>query len=342
MRGSLSKAFRAPLIAAALFMLANPCAGAQTSDDFYKGKTLHLLIGTPPGGDFDVHGRLVGRHIAKWIPGNPAIVVENMAGAGGLTMANYLYNVAAKDGTYVGVMNENFPALQAAGGRGVQFDSRQFHWLGSISAETHTMVVMRETGAKTMDDIRRNEVLAGASARGSMTYAFPAMMNGLLGAKFKIVTGYAGGTEINLAMDRGEVGARVNSWTSWKLNKPDWVRDGRIVVVAQGGRRSPDLPNVPSVEELAANDFDRQVVQLLMLSASLGHPFAAPPGTPADRVALLRAAMAKTVADPDFRAEAKTSHIDLEPMPGDKMQILIAGVLSTPQAVSAKAKEFLE
>jgi tripartite-type tricarboxylate transporter receptor subunit TctC len=241
------------LVAAlALSLTLAGAAVAQPAADFYRGKTVRVLIGVGVGGDYDVQGRFLARHIGRHIPGTPSVVAENMTGAGGLKMTNWLYEVAPKDGTVFGIIANNFPALQAAGGAGVQFEAAKFQWLGAMTRETNTMVVWHTAGVKTVDDVRRIEVAAGASGRGAITYTFPAMMNELLGTKFKIVTGYAGGNEINLAMERGEVAARINSWSSWKATRPDWVRDGKIVIIAQGGRRSPELPNVPSVEGTGA------------------------------------------------------------------------------------------
>ena len=317
-------------------------ANAQDVSDFYRGKTIHFLIGVGAGGDYDVQARLAARYLGKYIPGNPAIVTENMIGAGGLNMTNYLFNVAPKDGTYIGIIANNFPALQAVDGRGVQFDANRFQWLGALTPETHTMAVMSSVGVKTVEDAKQTEVIAGASGRGAITYTFPAMMNELIGTKFKIVTGYSGGADINLAMERGEVGARSNSWSSWKVTKPEWVKSGAITVLAQGGRRQPELANIPSVEDLGRTEDDRQVIRVLMLSASLGRPVAAPPGVPQERVMALRVAFLATTRDPGLLAEAKASRIEIEPVTGEEMQKLIVGVLATPKPLAARAKEFLE
>jgi len=331
------------LVAAlALSLTLAGAAVAQPAAGFYRGKTVRVLIGVGVGGDYDVQGRFLARHIGRHIPGTPSVVAENMTGAGGLKMTNWLYEVAPKDGTVFGIIANNFPALQAAGGAGVQFEAAKFQWLGAMTRETNTMVVWHTAGVKTVEDVRRIEVAAGASGRGAITYTFPAMMNELLGTKFRIVTGYAGGNEINLAMERGEVAARINSWSSWKATRPDWVRDGKIVIIAQGGRRSPELPNVPSVEELARNDADRQVIEMLMSGASLGRPFAAPPGVPADRIAALRAAFAAMVEDPTVKAEAAATKLELDPLSGEQMQAMIEKLLATSPDVAARAKNFLQ
>ena len=330
-------------LAAVTMCVALLAAGTARSQDAGLGtRNIRMLIGVGVGGDYDVQARFLARYLGRHLPGNPAVVAENMLGAGGLKMANYLYELAPKDGTVIGVIANNFPALQASGGQGVQFDAAQFQWLGAMTRETNTMVVWHTAGVKTVEDMRRIEVAAGASGRGAITYTFPAMMNDLLGTKFKIVTGYAGGNEINLAMERGEVAARINSWSSWKVTKPDWLRDAKIVIIAQGGRRSPELPDVPSVEDLARNPADHQVIEMLMSGAALGRPFTAPPGVSPARVALLRAAFLETMSDADFRAEAAATKMDLDPLPGTEMQAMIERLLKTPPDIAQRAKAFLE
>jgi len=200
---------RAVLIAA---MLSVPMtANADPIEDFYRGKVLNVYIGVGVGGEYDIQARLVARHIGKHIPGSPTVVPQNMTGAGGLRMINYLYNVAPKDGLNVGMIANAFPAMQAAGIPGVQFDAGKMQWLGSIAPGVETMAVWGTTGVKSIDDARKREVVAGASARGAITFIYPQMMNEFLGTRFKIVTGYTGGNQINLAMERGEVEARNNT-----------------------------------------------------------------------------------------------------------------------------------
>ena len=192
--------------------LAAAPAGAQPVADFYRGKTVNVLIGVGVGGEYYLQARLVARHIGKHIPGNPNVVPQNMTGAGGIKMANYLFAQAPRDGTYIGMLGNNFAATQAVGGQGVQFDVVRFRWLGTIAPVVETMAVWHTTGVKTIDDLRKKEVVAGASGKGAITFIYPSMMNEFLGTRFKIVTGYPGGNEINLAMERGEVEARNNTW----------------------------------------------------------------------------------------------------------------------------------
>ena len=320
--------------------LGATAAAADPVADFYRGKTVNVLIGVGVGGEYDIQARLVARHIGKHIPGNPSIVPQNMTGAGGLRMINYLYNVAAKDGTYVGMIANAFPAMQAAGIAGVQFDAGKMQWLGSIAPAVETMAVWHTTGVKSIEDARKREVVAGASARGAITFIYPQMMNELLGTKFKIVTGYPGGNEINLAMERGEVEARNNTWSSWKATRAAWLKDRKITVIAQAGPKARDL-DAPSVEELARNPDERLLIELVASGTQLGRPLATN-AAPPERVAALRAAYAATMKDPEFLAEAASLNFEVDPVLGQKMQQIVEKVLATPKSLAARAKALME
>ncbi len=319
---------------------ASVTAQAQSAAEFYRGKTVNVYIGVGVGGEYDIQTRLVARHIGKHIPGNPTVVPQNMTGAGGLRMVNYLYNVAPKDGTAIGMIANAFPAMQAAGVATMQFDAARMQWLGTIAPVVETMTVWHTTGVKNIDDVRKREVVAGASARGAITFIYPQMMNEFLGTKFKIVTGYSGGNQINLAMERGEVEARNNTWSSWKATKADWLKDKKINVIAQAGPRAPDL-DAPSIEDAARTPEERLLIELVVSGTQLGRPFATNEA-PADRVAALRSAFAATMKDPEFLAEAKTLGFDVDPVLGDTMQKVVQKVLATPKEVAAKAKGLLE
>ena len=216
-------------------------AQAQSVADFYRGKTINMLIGVGVGGEYDLQARMVARHIGKHIPGNPNVVPQNLVGAGGINMANNLYNTAPRDGTTIGMMGNNFPASQAVGAKNVKFDAGKMQWLGTIAPVVETMAVWHTAGVKSVADLRKQETIAGASGRGAITYFYPMMMNAFLGTKFKIVTGYPGGNQINLAMERGEVEARNNTWSSWKATRPQWISEKQIFVVAQAGPRASEM-----------------------------------------------------------------------------------------------------
>jgi len=326
--------------AATLLLVGTGAAKADPIADFYRGKTVNVLIGVGVGGEYDIQARLVARHSGKHIPGNPNVVPQNMTGAGGLRMLNYLYNVAAKDGTYLGMIANAFPAMQAAGASGVQFDAGKMQWIGTIAPVNETLAVWHTTGVKNIEDARKRETIVGASARGAITYFYPAMMNEFLGTRFKIVTGYPGGNEINLAMERGEVEARNNTWSSWKATKAAWLADRKITVIAQAGPRAPDL-DAPSVEDAARTPEDRLLIELVVSGTQLGRPIATN-AAPPERVAALRAAYAATMKDAEFLAEAKGLNFEVSPVIGEKMQAIVDKVLATPKPIAARAKGLLE
>jgi len=328
-------------VALALTCVAPLRASADPVADFYRGKTISVLIGVSAGGEYDTIARLVARHIGRYIPGQPALVPQNMVGASGLKMINYLAGVAPHDGTFIGMIQEGLPSLQAVGMAGVQFDAGKFNWLGAIAPTDETVTVWNGAGVATLDDARRRDVVTGATARGSITYTFPALVNELLGTRFKLVTGYSGGNEINLAMERGEVEARNNTWSSWKATRPAWLRDRKISVILQSGPRPADL-DAPLFAELAANAGDRRLIEFVLSGTALGRPLATTPDVPPERVAALRAAFDATVKDPDFLAEAKSLHLDVDPIRGVDMQKTVAHILDTPPDVVRRAKHLLE
>jgi len=321
--------------------LASEGASADPVADFYRGKTISVLIGVSAGGEYDTIARLVARHIGRYIPGQPTLVPQNMVGASGLKMINYLASVAPHDGTFIGMIQEGLPSLQAVGMAGVQFDAGKFNWLGAIAPTDETLTVWHGAGVATLDDARRRDVVTGATARGSITYTFPTLVNELLGTRFKLVTGYSGGNEINLAMERGEVEARNNTWSSWKATRPAWLRDRKISIILQSGPRPADL-DAPLFADLAANAEDRRLIEFVLSGTALGRPLATTPDVPPERVAALRAAFDATVKDPDFLAEAKSLRLDVDPIHGVDMQQTVAHILDTPPDVVRRAKHLLE
>ena len=332
---------RSAVIGLLMMNFSAESAHAQSVADFYRGKTVNVLIGSGIGGEYDLQARLVARHIGKYIPGNPLVVPQSMIGAGGLQMVNYLFTQAAKDGTNIGMLGNNLPASQAVGAKGVRFDANKFHWLGTIAPVVETMAVLTSTGIRTVDDLRKTEIVAGSAGRGTITYSFPSMMNEYLGTRFKVVTGYKGGPPINIAMERGEVQARVNTWSSWKATKPDWLRDKFITIVVQAGPRASDL-DAPSVESFAKTAEERQIIELITSGAHVGRPMATTPDVPEDRVKALRAAYRATMVDPQFRAEAAKARFEIAPIHGEELQSIVAKILSTPRELAARAKHLAE
>ena len=332
----------ASVILAATVAVSGP---AQAQADFYKGKTIELIISTGVGGGLDANARLVARHLGKHIPGNPHIVPKNMPGAGHVRAANYIFNNAPKDGTTLGTLIPAFVMAQVLGRtENIQFDAAKMQWLASTSASNSTVYVAKSTGVNTVDDAKKKEVLMGGTGAGSYTTLYPIIMNHILGTKFKIVSGYTSTNEIGLAMERGEVQGRAgNNFNSLKSENPELLKENKISILAQVGlERDPEFKSVPLLLEFAKNDEERQVLKLFSADVVIGRPFLTTPGVPAERVAILRKAFADVVKDPEFVKEAARNHIDVELIEGEKVQKIVEDLVNTPPAILAKAKEAME
>jgi tripartite-type tricarboxylate transporter receptor subunit TctC len=324
-------------------MLVTSAAIAQSPAEFYAHTSVRLIISADPGGSYDQIGRLVSRHLGKHIPGNPRVVTENMLGASGRVAANYLYHAAPKDGSVIGVVQQSIPMGQALGEGGVQYDAGRFNWIGSPVRLDETLVVWHTTGVRTIEDAKKKEVIIGATSLTGMNYVYPKLANELLGTKFKIVTGYQGGTHVVLALERGEVEGRgSNPWSEWKAAKPDWVREGKIVALMQMSLfKHPDLPHVPLMIELAPNETVRSIFELVSITGEIGRPFVTVPGVPPERIAALREAFRKAMADPDLKADAVKSHIDITPIFAEELDALVRRMLSAPKSATDLLKAAL-
>ena len=306
---------------------------AQSVEDFYKGKTATMLIGVSAGGEYDLHARLIARHIGKHIPGNPTFIAQNMTGAGGIIMANFLYSVAPQDGTHVAVIQNGFPAMNAIGKRKVQFESDKFHWIGAITPTVETMALWKSVGAKDVAEARQKEIPIGSVGNANITYGFPMMMNEFAGTKFRMVIGYRGGNDINLAMERGEVGGRNNTWSSWKSTRSDWLKNKDIHIIAYGGPTPSDIGDVPNIESLAKTEEEKQVMRLVLSGTHFGRPMVAPPGVPADRVAAMRKAFMDALSDPELLADAKKQTLNIAPIDGETVSRMLAKAYAMPPPV---------
>ena len=316
---------------------------SQTPAEFFGRTSMRLIISADPGGSYDQIGRLVSRHLGKHIPGNPRVVPENMLGASGRVAANYLYHAAPKDGSVIGVIQQSIPMGQALGESGTQYDAARFNWIGSPVRLDETLVVWHTTGVRTIEDAKKKEVIIGATSPTGMNYVYPKLANELLGTKFKIVSGYPGGTPIVLALERGEVEGRgSNPWSEWKASKPDWVREGKIIALMQMSLfKHPDLPDVPLMIDLAPNDTVRSIFELVSITGEIGRPFVTAPGVPPGRVALLRKAFDDTMKDPDFLADAARTQLEITPVSGGEVERLVTEIYQTPKAVADKAAELI-
>jgi tripartite-type tricarboxylate transporter receptor subunit TctC len=318
---------------AMLLALAGPLQ-AQPVEEFYRGKTVTILVGFTAGGGYDVYARLLGRHIGRHIPGNPSVVVQNMPGAGSLKATQYVHDVAAKDGLTLATVSRGMatePLLNNA-----KFDATKLAWIGSVTSETSICATWQTSPIKTWDDMFKREFTLGGSATGADPDTFALIMRNLFGAKVRLVTGYPGGNDINLAMERGEVEGRCGwSWSSLKSQK-NWLRQVSPLVQF-GVEKNSELQNVPWAIERAASDEQRQVLRLLTAGQFLGRPFFSTPDLPADRKAALRAAFDATVKDPQFLAEAEKIDLEVTPVAARAIDTFLADVYKTPKDVVQKA-----
>jgi tripartite-type tricarboxylate transporter receptor subunit TctC len=315
-------------------------AHAQAVADFYRGKTITLLIGYTSGGGYDLYARVLARHMGRHIPGNPTVVPQNMPGAGSLRVAGFLYTAAPKDGTAIGMFGRGVAIEPLIGASGAQFDARRFTWLGSGSDQVSLCASWHTSRVKTWSDMLTTPFTVGGEGPGSDPDMFAIMLKNLLGVKLKLVSGYPGGPEVNLAVERGEVDARCGwSWSSIKITKPDWLAEKKINLLLQMAlNKSPELPDVPLVMDQAHNDRERLILRLMLSRQAMGWPFIAPPDLPPERAAALRAAFDATMKDPEFLAEAKQRLLDVNPMSGVEIDKLVGELYATPADVIAATK----
>jgi tripartite-type tricarboxylate transporter receptor subunit TctC len=330
---------------AAVVMLnfAGPAyAQAQSVEQFFRGRTIELIIPNAPGGSFDLYGRLVATHLGRFIPGNPSIVPQNMPGASGMIAANWLYGLAPKDGTAVGISVPNIALAQVIGMDAITYDVRKFNWLGRIVSPTATLFVWHTAGTKTIADLKRRETIVASTGPLSQAEITSRMMNGVVDTKFKIIAGYSGTTDAVLALERGEVEAAVMPWTFMKLTHPDWISSQQVNPVAQYTRKPiADLATVPSIFELAETPDQRGVFTLFFGPDEIGQSLLAPPGVAADRVDALRHAFETMNEDPDFRADAARQKLDLTPASWqDLEQTVLEAFTATPQQIQTARKYY--
>ncbi len=319
-------------------------ASAQSVAEFYKGKTLEILVPSVPGGDYDLRGRLISRHMGRLIPGNPQLVVKNIPGGIGLAAANQLYRVSPRDGTVLHMIFQNMPVLQAIGAKGVQFDVREFGWIGNTTNSPNVINSWHTTGITKIEDVYTKELAVGAPGAASTSYVYPAALNQTVGTKFKVVTGYGGGAQVDLAMERGEVGGRgSNSWASWKAGHPHWLTEKKIHILVQIGlTRAKDLPDVPLMFELAKNDDDRAFLKFLSSDMGISRAVVTTPGVPEARLTALRKAFMDTMADAEFLADAAKTQRDIEPSSGEEALEIAKSMIEASPRVLERVKEILE
>jgi tripartite-type tricarboxylate transporter receptor subunit TctC len=334
-----------PLVAAicAALPVASPMP-AGAADSFYTGKTVRILVGFATGGGYDLYARTLGRFFGRHLPGEPTVVVQNMPGAGSLKVVNYLFNAAPRDGTVMATFARGVVYEPLFGHpEGAQFDAPKFNWIGSIANEVSVCAFNASRGIATWQDMAAKKMVIGASGTGADSDVFPTVLRNLFGLPIRIVTGYPGGADLVLAMERGEIDGRCGwSWTSLLARNRDMLSDKRITVPLQIAlERHEDLPDVPTIMELPADPRRAAALKLIVSRQAVARPFAAPPGVPQDRVAALRAAFDATMTDPDFLAEMRALALEVRPVTGAAVQSLMVDIHASPPDVLALAREIL-
>jgi tripartite-type tricarboxylate transporter receptor subunit TctC len=327
-------------------LLFGSIAAALAQDDvaaFYRGKQVRLVVGTAPGGGYDLFARIVARHMAAHIPGQPTVIVQNQPAAGGLVMTNQLYALGPKDGTAIGVPINGIPTAPLLQ-QGAQFDATKLIWLGSTNREPYVAFVWHTAPVQSLAELRAKDLVVGATAPGTTMADFPLVVNDILGLKFKVVRGYEGTPQINHAIERGEIqGQGGIGWAAVKAQVPQWIAEKKIKVIAQYGlKRYPELKDVPSMLEQAASEADRQAMTMLFARTEYGRPYFLPPDVPAARVEALRRAFDATMKEPVFLADAGRLQLEIDPMTGEDVQALVAQLARTPPEIVARVRAALE
>jgi tripartite-type tricarboxylate transporter receptor subunit TctC len=338
LRFAITACVAAPIVAAsAISAAADPVA------DFYRGRTIQMVIGVSAGGDYDLRARLLARYMSKHIPGNPKIVPQNMLGAGGLVAANWLANVAPRTGTALLAISSNLPVAQAVGLDGVKYDIRKFNYIGNTTDSPNVINSWHTTGVTKIEQVMEKEFVVGATGRSSGSYYYPAALNAYAGTKFKIVFGYPGGADVNIAMERGEVGGRgSNLWASWKSTRPQWLAEKKIHMLVQIGlKRHPELADVPLMQELVKTDLHRHVMTFISADTAIARSIVTTADVPADRLEALRRAFDAAMKDPELLKEAAQAKQDISPVSGIESQRIANAIVNAPAEVVAEAKNII-
>lgn len=322
-------------------LVCTPACAQDAVADFYRGKSIDIYIGYSAGGSYDAYARLVGRFLGDYIPGRPRVTIRQMAGGGSRIAANFVYNIAPKDGTVLATADQAMPVQQAVGDPDIKFDTSRFNWIGNPTADNNLLVVWHTANVKTLDDIKKKDViLASTGINTSSQYA--QALNSIAGTRFKIVLGYPGAAEMGLAMEKGEAMSHTAPWAAWKASHPDWIRDKKIDIIFQVGlRRSKELPDVPLFMDYATTDLDRAALRLFSSAAALGRPLFTTPGVPQERVDALRKAFDETVRDGAFLQAAAQSGLDIDPVSGIELQRIVEEIVASPKDVTTRLSSII-
>jgi tripartite-type tricarboxylate transporter receptor subunit TctC len=325
-----------------LLLLTTPVA-AQPGGDTFAGKSVTMIIGFGPGGGYDLWGRTVGRHIGRHLPGAPTVIPQNMPGAGSYAAASYIFNIAPKDGSVLGIIARDAALGPLSGATGARFDPTRLSWIGTPTKETNVCVAYHTSQVKSVLDLYDKQLIVGDTGPGTGTRSYPKALNELLGLKFKLVGGFPASSDVFLAMERGEVEGICESLDSIKIRRPDWIPTRKISILFQGGAApNPELDGVPFVLDLALTGEQRQAIEFLYAGQGIGRPFVAPPDLPPDRLKMLRDAFKATMTDPAFVAEAQKSKLDLEPEDGEHLAVLIAKIYATQKPIVDKITSMIK
>jgi tripartite-type tricarboxylate transporter receptor subunit TctC len=322
-------------------------ASAQSAADFFRGKRINIYVSSTVGGGYDQYARTLAKHIVRYIPGEPTIIVQNMPGAEGIKAANYIFTVAPQDGTAIGALSRNIGLVQLyeAGNPAIQFDARKMHWLGSPQQEVGTGLFSTKKGLRSIDDLKTREVTASSTSRNAPTSVYPRMLNALYGTKLKPIEGYPGSPESLIAFERGEVEAYVSGGTSAPTlaRMVAQVESGNAKVFVQMGmKRMTRFSDVPTAIDLVSSPEHKRMFEIVFTDQVMGRPFVVAPGVPADRVATLRAAFDATMKDATFLAEAKQQKMEIDPVSGTEINALLERVYTAPPAVIARIRELVK
>lgn len=331
---------------AALALLAastHLAAHADAVEDFYKGKTVRIVVGVAPGSGYDLNARAVAKYMGKYLPGHPTFIVQNQPGSGSISMTNTLANAGPFDGTVIGATFGGIPTATLFTPSAARFDPMQLNWLGTTSQETHVGYVWKTSPAQSFEDMTKTQILVGAQAPGVTQFDFPTVANAILGTKFKVVSGYEGTPAVHAAMERGEVqGVGASGWTTLKLLNSDWVKNGNVKVIVQWGlKRNADLPDVPMALDFAKTEDDKRALRLLFARVTIGRPFFMPPKTPPERVAAMRKAFEDAMKDKDFLADEAKLKLDVLPLTGAEVLAIVQDAYKTPPALVERMRAIL-
>jgi tripartite-type tricarboxylate transporter receptor subunit TctC len=336
----MRNALRASAFAVASLALFAP-AVAQDSP-FSGGRPLTVIIGFGPGGGYDTWGRTVGRHMGRFLPGNPNVVPQNMPGGGSFVALNHLAAVAPKDGTVIGIVARDAPTGPLTGATGARFNALEMAWIGTPTTETNVCIASGKAKVRNVQDMTTTELIVGDTGVGTGTYTYPKALSQILGLKFRLVSGFRSSVDVMLAMERGEVDGICQSYDSIMNDRPDWIEKGVARVLFKAGADNPTLKSVPAIIDLAKTDEQRALIRFLYSGQAIGRPFVAPPGLAPERVKMLRAAFDAAMADPQFREEAKKLRLDVDPVSGADLEKTIRDIYATPKSVVDRVGELIK